>query len=154
MSRDRSSKRTKGDNFALLPRQLIYHPAVSTLTGTAFRVLVLLASQHTGHNNGALGLTHKQAVAGGISTKASLYNALRELQRRQIIEITFPSSKIPSRPTMYALSWFPRSNTQFSSATVVPSHGYKDWVGARKKRRYKKCTSGVSKIEPMAAWRA
>lgn len=127
MSRRHPKSKSSGGRFARLPLSLMGHPAVQTLTHAMFRVLTLLAAAYNGHNNGALGVTANQAKqAGGIS-RATLYGALRELESRGLIEKTYEASRIPPRPTMYAVTWLAIDDTDYSKATKHPSHAYRDW---------------------------
>lgn len=122
-------KRTRkpaGKHFAMLPDALVMHVSVTTLEHAAFRVLVLLALAYRGANNGAIGLTKEQALVAGVS-KNTLYDALRSLSERGLIEQTFPSSKIPPRPAMYSLSWLPIDDTEYTRKTRVASFAYRSW---------------------------
>jgi hypothetical protein len=107
------------------------HPAVVTLDHAPFRVLVLLAAQFNGYNNGALGLSKQQAATQNITNK-TLYKALRALESRGLIETTYPASRVPPRPTMYAITWLAVDDTDYSRATRVPSHSYTEWKQSTK----------------------
>lgn len=115
------------DRFAHVPRAAMDHPAVATLSHAQFRVLVLLAGQFDGRNNGALGLTAKQAAQQGIRSEHTLYDALRELEGRGLIRKTFPASRVPPRPTMYALTWRPTNETEYTAEERVAKNEYRDW---------------------------
>jgi DNA-binding MarR family transcriptional regulator len=119
-------RRIRG-NFAHVPCAVLSHAAVTSLSHAQFRVLVLMAGQFNGHNNGALGLTASQAAEQGIASERTLYAALRELERRGLIERTFPASRIPPRPTMYALTWRAVDRTGFTDARPRESNAYLDW---------------------------
>lgn len=118
--------------FAHLPRDAMEHPAVATLSHAQFRVLVLMAGQYNGKNNGALGLTAKQAAQQGIGSQRTFYKALRELEHRGLIERTFPASRIPPRPTMYAITWRNIDETEYTTPRNIPSNQYRQWEGAQK----------------------
>ena len=117
--------------FARLPVAVLEHITVTTLTHAAFRVLVLLAAQFTGFNNGALGITAKQATNAGIGSNKTLYKSLRELELRRLVELTYPASRVPPRPTMWALTSLPLDDTQYSKSTRTPSHAYRNWKPER-----------------------
>jgi hypothetical protein len=127
----RVGRKKTGGRFARLPLMVLETLAVTTLNHAAFRVLVLLAAQYNGHNNGAIGLTANQASEAGISSDRTLYRSLRELQERQLIDETYPASRVPPRPTMWALTWMPLDNTAYSNETKRPTHAYKDWRPGR-----------------------
>jgi hypothetical protein len=135
--------------FALLPVSLLWHVSVATLDHAEFRALVLLAAQYRGTNNGAVGITAKQVSEAGIGSKHTFYRALRELQSRGLIEQTYPASRVPPRPAMYALSWWPVNDTDYSTATRVASHGYRKWNPDRKFSRGTECTQGGAVSAPM-----
>lgn len=113
--------------FAMLPLHVLESDAMRTLSHAAFRVLVLLAGQFNGHNNGALGITHSQARKNGIGSRHTLYRALAELRGRGLIEQTFPASRVPPRPVMFALSWVSIDDTEYSRRTRLASNQFTKW---------------------------
>ena len=116
----------------MLPLTVFNTAAVSTLSHAVFRILMLMAKEYNGANNGALGLTRSQTAENGIGSDHTLYGALRTLEKRRLIEQTYPASRVPPRPTMYALTWLPVDDTEWSRATPIPAHTYRDWRPARK----------------------
>lgn len=127
-NRSRLKGRKSKGTGAWLPSVVLEHQAVRTLDHAAFRLLVLLALQYRGHSNGAIGLTRAQAAAAGIRSDGSHYRALRELKARGLIKQTYPASRIPPRPAMFALNWLPVDDTEFSRATKTASHAYREWT--------------------------
>lgn len=113
--------------FAHVPRDALEHRAVATLSHAQFRVLVLLAGEFNGRNNGALGLTEKQAREQGIKSAHTLYKAFRELEQRGLIQTTYPASRVPARPTMYALTWRNLDDTEYTNATTMQSNDFLKW---------------------------
>ena len=79
----------------------------------------------------ALGLSKSQAARQNISNK-TLYKALATLEERGLIERTYPASRVPPRPTMYALMWISIDDTEWSRSTRVPAHSYREWQPSRK----------------------
>ncbi len=133
MSGRRHPRRKTGPGrFAMLPLTVLAEPAVNTLSHAAFRILVLMAAQYNGGNNGALGITYSQAALNGIGSDNTLYRALRTLEERGLIEQTYPASRVPPRPTMYALTWMSVDDTSWSRSTRIPTHTYRDWQPSRK----------------------
>ena len=114
-------------NFAHLPCDVLDSQAVATLSHAQFRVLVLMAAQFNGHNNGALGITAKQATDQGIASEHTFYGALRILEERDLIEKTHPASRVPPRPSMYALTWRPLDQTKYTEARRAAMNGFKIW---------------------------
>ena len=116
----------------MLPLTVLDQAAVIKLSHAAFRILVLMAAQYHGGNNGALGITRSQAAVNGIGSDHTLYSALRTLEERGLIEQTYPASRVPPRPTMYALTWMSVDDTSWSRSTRIPAHTYRDWQPSRK----------------------
>jgi hypothetical protein len=131
MSQRNQKRKTSAGRFAMLPLALLQHIAVITLTHAAFRVLVLLAAVYNGKNNGAIGITADQAADAGIGSDKTLYRALRDLEQRKLIRQTYPASRIPPRPTMWALEWLPVDDTDYSTTTRTASHDYRAWEPSR-----------------------
>ena len=123
----RSGRKKGGKRFAMLPITVLESSAVTSLPHAAFRVLVLLAAQFSGYNNGEIGLTAKQAAEAGIGSDQTFYRSLRELETRLLIQQTYPASRVPPRPTMWALTWLPLNDTRYSQANRTPSHAYRAW---------------------------
>ena len=126
MSRRHPKHKPGGGRFARLPLTVLGHESVITLSHAAFRVLVILAAQLTGYNNGALGLSKTQAAQQNISNR-TLYRALHTLETRGLIERTYQSSRVPPRPTMFALTWIAVDDTDWSTTTRVPARTFADW---------------------------
>ncbi len=126
MTRRHPKRKTRGERFARLPVTVLEHISVATLSHAEFRVLVILAAQFNGYNNGALGLSKTQAARQNISNK-TLYRALHTLETRRLIERTYHSSRVPPRPTMFALTWIAVDDTDWSKATRVAARTFADW---------------------------
>ena len=132
MSTRRHPRRKTGTGrFAKLPLTVLNSAAVTTLNHAHFRVMVYLTAEFSGYNNGALGLSKSQAASQNISNK-TLYKALATLEEHGQIEQTYPASRVPPRPTMYALTWMPVDDTSWSQSTQIPAHTYRDWQPSRK----------------------
>lgn len=127
MSRRHPRRKSGGGRFAYLPLNVLNEPAVTTLSHAAHRVLVLLTAQYNGYNNGALGLTVEQAKKQNVKSNNTLYRALASLEERGLIEQTYPASRVPPRPTMYALTWRAVDDTEYSGATRTPSRTFTNW---------------------------
>lgn len=127
MARKHFKRKTGTGRFAKLPIAVLEHVSVRTLPHAAFRLLVLIAAAFNGFNNGALVITASQAEAAGIGSRHTFYAGLRELEGRGLIETCYPASRVPPRPTMYAVTWMPLNDTQFSRKTSTPTHAYRTW---------------------------
>ena len=125
-------RKTTAPRFARLPVKVLEHVAVTTLSHATFRIMALLTAQYHGHNNGALAITRSQAAENGIGSDHTLYDALRMLEEHGLIEQTYPASRVPPRPTKYALTWMSVDDTSWSRSTRIPTHTYRDWQPPRK----------------------
>lgn len=133
----RHKGRAGGDTkpFALLPVELLTSPAVRTLPHVAHRVLVALAAQFYGKNNGSLTLARCTAAEYGIGDSHALGASLRELEARNLIICTRPSSQSPPRAARYAITWWPIDETQPDhphelKPTLVASDGWRTWASS------------------------
>src|SRR5688572_8104541 len=104
----------------MLPRDMLRHPAVATLPPALLRVLVALASEYNGRNNGAIALTRADARKYGITSAGALSRALSGGRRRGaliergLVVVTDPGSYVPARVARYALTWRPFDHTEYS----------------------------------------
>ena len=128
-------RKTGGGRFARLPCSVLDTEAVTSLSHAAFRILVLLAAQYHGGNNGALGLTRSQAAVNGIVSNNTLYRALAAIEERGLVEQTYTASRVPPRPTMYALTWMSVDDTTWSTSKRLPTHAYREWTPPRSMSR-------------------
>lgn len=132
MSRRHPSRKTTAARFAKLPVKVLDHVAVTTLSHATFRIMALLTAQYHGYNNGALGITASQAAEKGIGSDHTVYEGLRTLEKHGLVEQTYPASRVPPRPTMYALTWISVDDTSWSQSTKTASHKYREWQPSRK----------------------
>src|SRR5690606_29953608 len=93
--------------FAMLPDEVLRSDACRTLPHPAYRVLVMVAAQYYGQNNGSLTLTRRTAAEYGVGNPHTLDASFRELEARGLIQRTRPGSRLPPRAAMYAISWRP-----------------------------------------------
>ncbi len=103
--RSARGRRRCAERFARIPHSVLESEAVTTLEHAAFRVLVILASQYSGRNNGTQALTEQHARRYGFSGRDTLYRSLRELEGRGLIVCTRRGMKIKNVFTLYALGW-------------------------------------------------
>lgn len=116
----------------MVPVDVLTSAAVRTLPNVAHRVLVALAAQYHGCNNGSLTLTRRTAREYGIGDTHALAAALRELEERGLVIRTRPGSRLPPRSAMYALTWRQvddplRHDPHDARPTLKPAHAYGAW---------------------------
>ena len=103
--------RSGGDaeTFAKLPDEVLRSDAHRTLPHPARSVLVALAAQYRGYNNGSLTLTRDTALEYGITNPYAIDESLRELEARDLILETRPGTRplgtLRARSAMFALIW-------------------------------------------------
>jgi hypothetical protein len=111
-SRSRAKGRRGGEveRFAKLPCSVLESEAVSSLNHAAFRILVHLAAGYWGGNNGALAFTPTYAKRFGFTSRQTIYDSLKDLESRGLIECTRRGMKIKNVFSLYALGWVPINN--------------------------------------------
>ena len=110
MGKKKFKKKFRGsDNFANIPRYVIDTPAFMSLRGNSVKLLVLLASQYKGNNNGDLIITHS-FYKTFFKSSQTMYAARDELEQQGFIAtnayggMSCGGYKVPS---LYALLWLP-----------------------------------------------
>ena len=110
MRKKQFKKKFKGDdNFANIPRYVIGTPAFMSLRGNSVKLLVLLACQYKGNNNGDLIITHS-FYKTFFKSSQTMYAARDELEQKGFIAtnayggMSYGGYKVPS---LYALLWLP-----------------------------------------------
>lgn len=106
----RSKKTGKGgpaQSFAGIPRHVMRSKSFRSLGSSAIRILIWLAYEYRGKNNGDLAATHSLAKEWGIQAKDTLTNGLRELIDNEIIIKTRDGRFMNpgSECALYALTW-------------------------------------------------
>jgi hypothetical protein len=108
--RDRATGRGSGfkdfEQYALIPYEAMTSDAFRALPDYAVRVLNALAAQCRKTNNGDVCLTAATAKECGI-TRWKLFAGLELLQRTGLIVKTRQGGMHPVGPSLYALTWWP-----------------------------------------------
>ena len=126
---ERMRGRKESGRFTMLPHVVIEHPAVTTLNPALRWVLVVLAAQHNGRNNGALALPISTAKLFGITSTNTLNRGLRALEERGLIVQTSPGSYHPPKPARYGITWKPMDHTEWSRKGP-PTSDFRRWSDA------------------------
>jgi hypothetical protein len=121
----------KKERFARIPVSVLESEACTTLNHAAFKVLVILASQYWGGNNGALALTESRARKYGLKGRDTLYRSLRELEARGLIVCTRRGFKSKKVFTLFALGWEPINNRDGQPVEVPQPANNARWLGWR-----------------------
>lgn len=141
--------------FAMLPDEVLRSDACRTLPHPAYRMLVMVAAQYFGTNNGSLTLTRRTAAEYGLSNPHTIDASIRELLERCLLERTRPGSRLPPRAAMFAITWRPinepKGNDRHDATpTLKPSNAWAKWKamshsqywasGKRRAPRYPRAT--------------
>ena len=127
----RQSARRRGrsnERFARIPLSVLESEAFTTLHHAAVRVLLILASQYWGGNNGALALTAQYARRFGFYGRDTIYRSLRELETRGLIVCTRRGMKIKNVFTLYALGWEEIDNRDGKPLEVSEHRNNLQWL--------------------------
>jgi len=113
MARQRKAKGPPG-GFAGIPRIVIEHPDFRGVSSTAKVVLLVLAYQYRGGNNGDLSAAPSLLKGWGIASKVTVNKAIQELMVARLIIRTREGRFMNpgGRCALYALSWQPIDECQ------------------------------------------
>jgi hypothetical protein len=116
-------KRNEKANFAGIPRLVMDCPDYTSLGGNAIRLLIEMAYQYKGYNNGDLCPAWTLMKKRGFSSKETLSNALSELVAAEMLVLTRQGTFRKNSPSLYAVTWlaiddFPNKNMELSSTTT------------------------------------
>jgi hypothetical protein len=101
----KSKWRRDGDSFLMLRHDVINNENFRTLTARATKLLIDMASQYRGNNNGDLAATWSLLRKRGWNSKDQIAKGLAELLRRGWIVQCKQGMRTPPVPTLYALTW-------------------------------------------------
>jgi len=101
--KNRSAARD-GSRFLALPHLVMDSPAFRNLSGPALRLLLDIARQFKGDNNGQLVACSKYLKTRGWTSEGTATRARRELEAAGLIVETRKGMR-PNRATWYAVTW-------------------------------------------------
>ena len=90
--------------FIRLPKYVVNHKDFSTLSGRATKLLIDVAVQYRGTNNGDLCAPLSLMRERGWNSSDQLNKAKKELVERDVIRVTRQGGR--NKTTLYALTWF------------------------------------------------
>ena len=93
--------------FAGIPRVVLSHPDYKGLSGGATKLLIELASQYKGNNNGNLTVAFSILKSRGFNSKSTVTRSINELLDFDLVLVTHTGRFINPGGvcTLYALSW-------------------------------------------------
>lgn len=106
-SREKAKGRRSGGRFASIPHAVMNHPDFPALSANAVRLLLEMARQYNGRNNGDLSAAWTLMRYRGFQSQTTLARALGELQDRGFIIRTREGRFINpgKRCALYAIAW-------------------------------------------------
>ncbi len=104
-TRQKAKWRRDGGSFLMLRHDLINNENFRTLTPRATKLLIDMASQFRGNNNGDLAATWSLLRNRGWNSKDQIAKGLAELLERGWIVQCKQGMRTPPVPTLYALTW-------------------------------------------------
>ena len=96
-------KKKQGYTFLALPHHVIDHPDFINLSPRAKTLLIDIATQYRGCNNGDLCAAYSIMKKRGWKSKSSLCRAIRDLLSNGFIVVARQGGRM--FPTLYALTW-------------------------------------------------
>ena len=121
-------RRTSG-SFLSLPHTLIDHPNFQGLRAKSVKLLIDLAAQYKGWNNGDLCAPLSIMRKKGWSSNEQLFRARNELVERGFLRVSRQGGR--NQCTLYALTWQPIDDCGGKldiTATTTAPHDWKRWV--------------------------
>ena len=125
------NKNKTTQNFAGIPRVVIEHPDFQSLSANAKALLIDLAYQYRGKNNGDLTTAETVLKKRGWKSRGTIHRAKKQLLAAELIIETRPGqfTNPGGRCALYALSWAsidecPGKHLE-SKPTVTPSRSFK-----------------------------
>ena len=120
MSRNKHKQKA---SYAGIPRLVMDCPDYTSLGGNAIRLLIEMAYQYKGYNNGDLCPAWTLMKKRGFSSKQTLSHALTELVAAEMLVLTRQGTFRKSSPSLYAVTWlpiddFPNKNMELASTTL------------------------------------
>ena len=109
-------------SFLRLPHHVLQHETFKTLTKRATKLLIDIAAQYRGNNNGDLSATLSLMRDRGWNSSDQLDKAKKELIKRDVIQLTRQGGR--NKCSLYALTWFPidecKGKLDIASTTIAP----------------------------------
>jgi hypothetical protein len=116
------SKHKQKASFAGIPRVVMECPDYINLNGSAVKLLVEMACQFKGGNNGDLCPAWTLMKVRGFCSKTTLSKAIKELLQAEMILLTRQGHFIKNKASLYALTWAPIDECSGKHLEESPTH--------------------------------
>ena len=103
----KSKRRGSNKTGAWLPCEVLQSQASIDLTLGARNVLVAVAAQYRGNNNGDLVVTRTVLAQYGITSSDTIWRAETQLRQHRLLRRTRRGMKMRNTPSLYAITWRP-----------------------------------------------
>ena len=125
-NRNERRRRIKGrqttNSFLSLPHHVLDHETFKTLSTRATKLLVDIAAQYRGNNNGDLSATLSLMRDRGWNSSDQLNKAKKELVEKDVLRVARQGGL--NKCNLYALTWFPidecKGKLDIASTTTAP----------------------------------
>lgn len=128
-NRHKHTGRRSSETFVRLPHPMIQSPAFYALSGAAVKMLLFLASQYNGRNNGDLSATKAMVRAVGVCTTSKLGDLLTQLEKAGFIVQTRHGNR--KLCNLYALTWYGIDSCAGKGLELLPGPPRNDWRKTR-----------------------
>lgn len=124
--RDRArhtGRREYATSYAGIDRRVMLSDSFAAIGPNGLRVLLWLAFQYKGSNNGYLSATRQQAKEWGIGGADTLARAIAELREHRLIVLTRQGrfTNPGGSPNLYALTWEPIHDKAGNALDMPPT---------------------------------
>jgi hypothetical protein len=133
VSRKHPRRRMTGKHFAQIPVEVLTSEACTSLPNHGVRLLLAIAAQYRGNNNGDLAMTWSIGKTFGIDSKKQLVAGIAMLLERELIQKTRQGGKKPLGPCLYAITWQAIDDLRGkieSGPTYIASNAWAHWTSA------------------------
>lgn len=124
-NRPKHTGRRTSDTFVRLPHSMIRSPAFFALSGAAMKMLLFLAAQYNGRNNGDLSATKAMVKEAGVCTTSKLGELLAQLEAAGFIVQTRHGNR--KLCNLYALTWYGIDSCAGKGLEILPGPPRNDW---------------------------
>ncbi|WP_179197320.1 hypothetical protein PWP89_16250 [Stenotrophomonas rhizophila] len=128
-NRHKHTGRRSSDTFVRLPHPMIKSPAFYALGGGALKMLMFLAAQYNGRNNGDLSATKAMVAEAGVCATSKLGGLLAQLEGAGFIVQTRHGNR--KLCNLYALTWYGIDTCPGKSLELLPGPPRNDWRKTR-----------------------
>lgn len=126
---DRNRPKHKGrrhsGTFVSLPHAMIRSPGFFALSGAAMKMLLFLAAQYNGRNNGDLSATKAMVKDAGVCSPSKLGELLSQLEEAGFIVLTRHGNR--KLCNLYALTWYGIDSCAGKGLEILPGPPRNDW---------------------------